>query len=112
MLPNMAPVETAEGIPTCLSDEERVSLLDHKEDSVQRHYLSDVGHESDPDFDLVVAHPQKYNVGWLTELGCPCGVPRCKGKHAVILETRQTEYQHLWTSLPEHVYEGIVKHLD
>jgi len=109
---NMTPA-VVEDIPPCLPDEEQVSLLDHTEDSVQRHYLSDVGHESeDLDSDLGRANPQRCNAGCPRALGCPCGVPRCKGKHADILEPRQKAYQHLWASLPEHVYEGIIKHLD
>ena len=113
MHPNVASAAIVEEY---LPDEEQVSLLDHSEESVQRHYLSDIGYESDPDYDLVMADPQKCNLEWVTaengELGCPCGVSRCKGKHAEILEPRQIVYQHLWASLPGHVYEGIVKHLD
>lgn len=112
MQPNMAPQQTVEDIPPGLPDEDRVFLLNHTEDSVQRLYLGNVEQNSYPGFDLAVTHPQEHNARWLREFRCPCGVPRCKGKHAEILEPHQIAYKHLWASLPEHAYEGIVKHLD
>ncbi|KAF8428096.1 hypothetical protein EV426DRAFT_679985 [Tirmania nivea] len=108
--PTVAPAEIVEHIPPCLPGEQRVSLLVHTEDSVQKHSLSDVGYEQDPDFDLVMANPRMYNDGWLTaeneESRCPCGAPRCTGKHAEILKSHQIAYQHLWVGLPEHAYQS------
>jgi len=116
MSPSVELTAATEDIPPCLPDEKRASQLDHTEDSVQKRYGNDARHEPGLDFGLGMENPQKDSVGWLTgeneELRCPCGRTSCKGKHAEILESRQIAYQHLWASLPEEVYEGIVKHLD
>lgn len=94
--------------------EERVSLLDHSDDSVQRHYLGEddaeaKDHTSETHIETCSTWTEVYD----NTAECTCHRNWCKWRHQDVFgKLTEPGSRHLWEELPNTVYKGIVSRLD